>query len=180
MHWVKSDLLLYREVQCSPQSVQSPRGHSLFFWGFLKSSYQNISSCWSTAALKRDCGLLLGIEVQLIVFCTIIEVQVVFNEMLLMLVTGQLAIAGQLGKEVYLWSIRLLFESGRWRWLRGRVLSRWGHQRCVFLILRSHSNTRGESFSLLLGVRLKNLFLCLLCMVAFVVLFLVAVINGHR
>ena len=35
---------------------------------------------------------------------TAIETQVVF-EMLLMLITGQLAIAGQLGREVYLWSV---------------------------------------------------------------------------
>ena len=34
------------------------------------------------------------------VFCTAIEVQIVF-EILLVLVTGQLAIAGQLGREVY-------------------------------------------------------------------------------
>jgi len=45
-----------------------------------------------------------------VVFCTIIEVQIVF-EMLLALVTGQLAIAGQLGREVHLWSIGLLLGS---------------------------------------------------------------------
>ena len=45
------------------------------------------------------------------VFCTTIEAQVVF-ETLLALVTSQLAIAGQLGREVHLWSIGLLFESG--------------------------------------------------------------------
>ena len=44
------------------------------------------------------------------VFCTTIEAQVVFK-MLLVLVTGQLAITGQLGREVHLWSIRLLFGS---------------------------------------------------------------------
>ena len=38
------------------------------------------------------------------VSCTTIEVQIVF-EMLLVLVTGQLAIAGQLGREVYPQSI---------------------------------------------------------------------------
>jgi len=43
-------------------------------------------------ALKSDHGLLLGTEVQFVVFCTTIEVQVVF-EILLVLVTGQLAIA---------------------------------------------------------------------------------------
>jgi len=44
------------------------------------------------------------------VFCTAIEVQIVF-EALLVLVTSQLAIAGQLGREIYLWSIGLLLES---------------------------------------------------------------------
>ena len=65
-------------------------------------------------ALRRDCGLLLGIEVQLVVSCTAIETQVVFK-ILLVLVTGQLAIAGQLGREVHLWSIRLLFGNRGWR-----------------------------------------------------------------
>jgi len=51
-------------------------------------------------ALRRDCGLLLGTEVQLVVSCTVIEAQIVF-EMLLALITGQLAIAGQLGREVH-------------------------------------------------------------------------------
>ena len=62
-------------------------------------------------ALGRDRGLLLGIGVQLVVFCTTIETQIVF-EVLLVLVTGQLAIAGQLGREIHLWSIRLLLGSG--------------------------------------------------------------------
>jgi len=39
-----------------------------------------------------------------VVSCTAIEAQIVF-EMLLALVAGQLAIVGQLGKEVHLWSI---------------------------------------------------------------------------
>jgi len=43
-----------------------------------------------------------------------IEAQIVF-EMLLMLVTGQLAIAGQLGREVHLQSIGLFLGSGGWR-----------------------------------------------------------------
>jgi len=34
---------------------------------------------------------------------------------LLALVTGQLAIAGQLGRKVYLWSIGLLLGSGGWK-----------------------------------------------------------------
>ena len=45
------------------------------------------------------------------VSCTTIEAQIVF-EMLLMLVTGQLAITGQLRREVHLWSVGLLFGSG--------------------------------------------------------------------
>ena len=45
------------------------------------------------------------------VSCTAIEAQIVF-EMLLVLVTSQLAIAGQLGREVYPQSIGLLFRSG--------------------------------------------------------------------
>ena len=61
-------------------------------------------------ALGRDYGLLLGTEVQLVVSCTAIEVQVVF-EILLVLVTSQLAIAGQLRREIYSQSIRLLFGS---------------------------------------------------------------------
>ena len=55
------------------------------------------------------------------VFCTTIEAQIVF-ETLLVLVTGQLSIAGQLGREVHPWSIRLLLGSRRQRWLGGRVL----------------------------------------------------------
>ena len=51
-------------------------------------------------ALGRDHGLLLGTGVQLVVSCTAIEAQVVF-EMLLALIAGQLAITGQLGREVY-------------------------------------------------------------------------------
>ena len=42
---------------------------------------------------------------------TTIEAQVIFNEMLLVLVTGQLTIASQLEKEVYLQSIGLLLGS---------------------------------------------------------------------
>jgi len=45
---------------------------------------------------------------------TAIEAQIVFK-MLLVLIAGQLAIAGQLGREVYPRSIRLLFRSGGWR-----------------------------------------------------------------
>ena len=55
------------------------------------------------------------------VFYTVIEAQIVF-EMLLALVAGQLSIAGQLGREVHSWSVRLLFGSRGWRWLGERVL----------------------------------------------------------
>jgi len=55
------------------------------------------------------------------VSCTAIEAQIVFK-MLLALVAGQLAIVGQLGREVHLQSVRLLLGSGGWRWLGGRIL----------------------------------------------------------
>jgi len=48
--------------------------------------------------------------VQFVVSCTVIEAQIVFR-MLLTLITGQLAIAGQLGREVHLWCIGLLLGS---------------------------------------------------------------------
>jgi len=62
-------------------------------------------------AFGRDCGLLLGTRVQLVVSYTAIETQIVFK-MLLALITSQLAIAGQLGREVHPWSIGLLLGSG--------------------------------------------------------------------
>ena len=172
MYWVELDSLLHREVQHSPQSVQSPWNRSLFFQEFLG------SSCWSTVALRRDCGLLLETRVQLVVSCTTIEAQVVF-ETLLALINGQLAIADQLGREVHPQSIRLFLGSGGQRWLGGRVFCRWGCWKCFCLILGSHGSTGGESFSLLLGVRLKGLFLHLLYMVVFAVSFPVAVINSY-
>ena len=55
--------------------------------------------------------MLLGIEVQLVVFYTTIEILVVFKT-LLALITSQLAITGQLEKEVYLQSIWLLLGAG--------------------------------------------------------------------
>jgi len=58
--------------------------------------------------------LLLRTGVQLVVSCTVIEAQIVF-EVLLTLITGQLAIAGQLGREVHPQSIGLLLGSRRWR-----------------------------------------------------------------
>ena len=51
-------------------------------------------------AFGRNRGLLLRTGVQLMVSCTTIEAQIVF-EILLALVTSQLAIAGQLGREVH-------------------------------------------------------------------------------
>ena len=172
MCWVKLDLLLHREVQHGSQSVWSPGGHFLFFQEFLR------SSCWSTITFGRDRGLLLGTGVQLVVSCTIIEAQIVF-EILLALVTSQLAIAGQLGREVYPRSIGLLLGSRGQRWLRGKVFGGWGCQRWICLALGDYNRTRGGSFSLLSRVRLKGLFLHLPRIVVFVVLFLVAVINSH-
>jgi len=61
-------------------------------------------------ALGSDCDLLFETGVQLVVSYTIIETQVVF-EIFLMLITGQLAIVGQLGKEIHLWRIRLFLWS---------------------------------------------------------------------
>ena len=172
MCWVKSNSLLHRKVQHGPQSMQSPGGCSLFFWGFLG------SSCWSTTAFERDHGLLLGTRVQLVVSCTTIEAQIVFKT-LLTLVTGQLAIASQLGREVHPWNIGLLLGSRGQKWLWGRILGRWGHQRCICLVLGGHGRTRGGSFSLLPRVGLKDLFLHLPCIVVFTVSFLVAVIDSH-
>ena len=102
------------------------------------------------------------------VFCTAIEAQIVF-ETLLALVASQLAIAGQLGREVHLWSIGLLLGSGGRRWLGGRVLGRQGCWRWICLALGGRDRTGGGSFSLLPRVRLEGLFLCLPCMVAFTV-----------
>ena len=59
------------------------------------------------------------------VSCTAIEVQIVF-ETLLALVASQLAIAGQLGREVHPRNIGLLLGSGGQRWLGRGVLSRQG------------------------------------------------------
>jgi len=100
--------------------------------------------------------------------------------MLLVLVAGQLSIAGQLGREVHPWSVRLLLGSGGQRWLGGRVLGGLIHWRWICLALGGHDRTGGESFSLLPRVRLEGLFLRLPYMVAFMVSFPVAVINSHR
>jgi len=61
-------------------------------------------------ALGRDHGLLLGTGVQFVVSCTAIEAQIVF-ETLLALVASQLAIVGQLRREVHPRSVRLLLGS---------------------------------------------------------------------
>ena len=45
------------------------------------------------------------------VSCITIDAQVIFK-MLLVLVTGQLVIAGQLGREVHLWSIGFFLGAG--------------------------------------------------------------------
>ena len=113
------------------------------------------------------------------VSCTTIEAQIVF-ETLLVLVAGQLAIAGQLGREVHPRSIRLLFGSRGQRWLGGRILGRRGCRRRICLVLGGRDRTGGGSFSLLPGVRLEGLFLRLSCTVAFMVSFPVAVIDSHR
>ena len=179
MCWVESNLLLHREVQCGSQSVQSSGGRSLFFWGFLRGSCRSISSCWSTTALGRDHGLLLGTRVQFVVSCTAIEAQIVFKA-LLVLVAGQLTIVGQLRREVHLRSVRLLLGSRGQRWLRGRVFGGWGRWSWVCLVLGGRGRTGGGSFSLLPRVELKGLFLHLPCTVAFAVSFPVTVINSHH
>ena len=178
MCWVELDSLLYRGVQCDPQSVWSSGGRSLFYWEFLGGNCWSISSCWSTTALGRDHSLLFGTGVQFVVSCTIIEAQIVFKA-LLVLVTGQLAIVGQLGREVHLRSIGLLLGSRGQRWLGGRVLGGRGCQSWICLILGGRGRTGGGSFSLLPRVGLKGFFLRLPCTVAFMVLFPVAVINSH-
>jgi len=68
-------------------------------------------------------GLLLGIRVQLVVFCTVIEVQIVF-ETLLALVTSQLAIAGQLERKIHSQRIGLFLGSRGQRWFGQRLFSR--------------------------------------------------------
>ena len=65
-------------------------------------------------ALESNYGLFLGIRVQHMISCTTIEAQVVFKT-LLVLITSQLAITGQLGREVHLQSIGLFLGSGGWR-----------------------------------------------------------------
>ena len=138
---------------------------------------QLLNSCWSIMALRSDCGLLLRTKVQLVVSCITIVAQVVFK-MLLVLVTGQLVIAGQLGREVHLQSIGLFLRSRKQKWFWGD-LGGWDCWRYVCLILGGCSKTRGRSFLLLPRMRLENLFLCLSYIVVFTVIFLVVVINSH-
>jgi len=130
-------------------------------------------------ALGGDHGLLLGTGVQLVVSCTAIEALIVFK-MLLALVAGQLAIAGQFGREVHPRSIGLLLGSRGWRWLGERILGRQGRRRRICLALGGRDRTGGGSFSLLLRVRLEGLFLRLFCTVAFMVSFPVVVIDSYR
>ena len=63
---------------------------------------------------KVSHNTLLHREVQLVVSYTTIEAQIVFKT-LFALVTNQLAITSQLGREIYLWSIVLFLMSGGWR-----------------------------------------------------------------
>ena len=156
---------MYREVQYSPQSVQSSGSHSLFFWGFLK------SSCWSTIVFRSDCGLLLRTEVQLVVFY--IGIDCFWGAS-----CTWLAIIDQLGKEVYSQRIKLFLRS-RGQGFGQRWFGGWSYQRCVCFVLGGCRITSSGSFTLLLGVRLKNLFFYLPSMVAFVVAFSVEVINGY-
>jgi len=114
-----------------------------------------------------------------VVSCTAIEAQIVFK-MLLALIAAQLAITGQLEREVHPQSTRLLLGSGRQRWLEGGVLGGQDRQRQICLALGGCDRTGGGSFSLLPGVRLEGLFLYLPCTVAFTVFFPVAVIDSHR
>ena len=65
----------------------------------------------NTMAFENDHSLLLETEVQLVVSYSIIEVYIVFKT-LLMLVTSQLAIAGQLVREIHLQRIGLFLGSG--------------------------------------------------------------------
>ena len=80
------------EFSCNPHSLLDSPLES--FAGC--EDHLSLSDEWllQHAALKSDCSLLLRIRVQLVVSCTTIEVQVVF-EMLLTLATSQLAVAGQ-------------------------------------------------------------------------------------
>ena len=50
---------------------------------------------------ESDYSLLIRTGVQFVVFCPIIKMQVIFK-MLFALITGQLAIVGQLGRKIYL------------------------------------------------------------------------------
>jgi len=72
------------------------------------------NDCRGVSKKDGDANGVLAAGVQLVVFYTTIEAQIVF-ETLLVLVTGQLAIAGQLGREVHLRSIGLLLGSGKQR-----------------------------------------------------------------
>jgi len=65
-------------------------------------------------ALRSDYSLLFETRVQLVVSCITIKTYVVF-ETLLVLITGQFAVAGQLEREIYLQKIGLFLKSREWR-----------------------------------------------------------------
>ena len=65
-------------------------------------------------ATARGSAVAEALRSLLVVSCTTIDAQVIFK-MLFVLVTGQLVITGQLGREVYLWSIGLFLGSRRQR-----------------------------------------------------------------
>ena len=112
--------------------------------------------------------------------CGVLGVTLYFSEGFLEAAARvSLAIAGQLGREVYPQSIRLLFGSEGRRWLRGKILGRWGYQRQICLALGGHDKTGDGSFSLFLEMKLESLFLHLSCTVAFTVSFPVAVIDSY-
>ena len=80
------------------------------------------------------------------VSCTTIEAQIVF-EMLLALIASQLAIAGQLGREVHPWSIRLLFGSGDGDDLEGRFLMAEAARGVYALLWEAMTELEMEAFS---------------------------------
>ena len=124
----KSRCIELDRTRCCTEKFNTVLGVILFFREFLRSSCWRISSCWSTMALRSNHSLLLRIRVQLVVFYTTIKTQIVFK-MLLILITGQLTIIGQLEREVYPWRIGLFLGSREQRWFWRGGLGRWGHQR---------------------------------------------------
>ena len=72
-----------------------------FSEGFLEAAARVSAVAKSTVALGSDHSLFLETKVQFVIFYTTIEAQIVFK-MLLVLITGQITIAGQLKREVHL------------------------------------------------------------------------------